>query len=111
MIPRIVPAAVAVAAVFAALTAQAQAPAYYTAMPLTKVEKTRLITRSTLWAQHNGVFVAARAPERDAVLCQLVSREVGGLSSFSVGGKAYDPAQLDRCNGKARPSASGVGAD
>ena len=101
MIRRIASAIVATAAILAAAGVQAQTPAgYYVATPLAKVEKTRLITRSTLWSQQNGAFVAARAPERDTVLCQLVARDVGGLASFSVGGKAYDADQLEKYNGK-----------
>lgn len=102
MIRSIASAIVASAALLAAAGAQAQpSGAYYVATPAAKIEKTHLITRSTPWSQQNGAFVAAKAPERDTVLCQLVARDVGGLSSFSVGGKAYDAAQLEKCNGKA----------
>ena len=108
MIRRLVSSLIAIAAT----GVQAQAPGgYYIATPLAKVEKTRLITRSTLWSQQNGTFVAARAPERDTVLCQLVARNVGGLASFSAGGKAYDAAQLDTCNGKAGVPAQSVAAN
>lgn len=112
MIRRIASAIVATAAILAAAGVQAQTPpSYYVATPLAKVEKTRLITRSTLWSQQNGAFVAARAPERDTVLCQLVARDVGGLASFSVGGKAYDAAQLEKCNGKSALPAQNVAAN
>ena len=112
MIRRLASSIIATAAIIAATGVQAQAPGgYYVATPLAKVEKTRMITRSTLWSQQNGVFVAARAPERDTVLCQLVARNVGGLASFSVGGKAYDAAQLDKCNGKAGLPAQSVAAN
>ena len=95
-------AVVASAALLAAAGVQAQpSGAYYVATPAAKVEKVRLMTRSTPWSMQNGAFVAAKAPERDTVLCQLVARDVGGLTSFSVGGKAYDAAQLDKCNAKA----------
>ncbi|MBW6522845.1 hypothetical protein KZ810_04975 [Sphingomonas sp. RHCKR47] len=112
MIRRIASAIVATAAILAAAGVQAETPTgYYVATPVAKVEKTRLITRSTLWSQQNGAFVAARAPERDTVLCQLVARDVGGLSAFSVGGKAYDDAQLEKCNGKAKLPAQNVAAN
>ena len=35
------------------------------------------------------------------ILCQLVVRDIGPLSAFSAGGKSYDAAQLEKCNGKA----------
>lgn len=112
MIRRIASSIIATAAIIAATGVHAQTPTgYYVATPLAKVEKTKLITRSTLWLQQNGAFVAARAPERDAVLCQLVARNVGGLAAFSVGGKAYDAAQLDKCNGKTGLPASNVAAN
>lgn len=111
MIRRIPSALIATAAIIGATGVQAQVPGYYVATPIAKVEKTRLITRSTLWSQQNGAFVAMRAPERDTVLCQLVARDVGGLSSFVVAGKAYDAAQLDKCNGKAGLAAQSVAAN
>ncbi|WP_019515684.1 CC_3452 family protein [Sphingomonas sp. Mn802worker] len=111
MIRRLAAAAVATAAIIGAAGVQAQVPGYYVATPAVKVAKTRLITRSTLWSQQNGAFVAMRAPERDTVLCQLVARDVGGLSSFVVAGKAYDAAQLDKCNGKSGTPAQSVAAN
>ncbi len=75
---------------------------YYVATPATASTKTSLVTRSTPWRQAGGAFVAQRAPERDMVLCQLVAKDVGQLSGFSVGGKAYDAASLDACNSKAK---------
>ena len=61
-----------------------------------------LVQRSTAWRLQNGTFVAAQAPERPAVLCELVVRQVGELTSFTVGGKAYDTDQLAKCNAKAK---------
>jgi len=89
------------AALLAAAGATAQTAPYYVATPAAETAKTRLMTRDTPWQLRNGAFVAAQAPERDTVLCQLVARNVGGLSAFSVGGKAYDAAQLEQCNAKA----------
>ena len=90
----------------AALLAAAGAPAqtvrgYYVATPAAQSAKTQLMTRSTPWRAVGGTFVAAQAPERDLVLCQLVAKDVGQLSSFSAGGKAFDAATLDKCNAKA----------
>jgi hypothetical protein len=84
-------------------TAAAAAPAdLYVAVPAAKSTKTSFITRSTIWRQQNDGFVAGSAPERPAVLCELVVRQVGGLSSFTVAGKAYDADQLAKCNAKAK---------
>ena len=46
-------------------------------------------------------FAAAKAPERDIVLCQLVAQRVGKLTSFTVGGQALDADTLSKCNAKA----------
>ncbi|KQT34694.1 hypothetical protein ASG29_00575 [Sphingomonas sp. Leaf412] len=100
-----VSAVITSAALLAAAGVQAQTSGYYVATPAAKPAKDRLITRSTAWQLQNGAFVAARAPERDLVLCQLVARDIGALSSFSAGGKAYDAAQLGKCNGKAATTA------
>ncbi|MCU6455947.1 hypothetical protein LPN01_17860 [Sphingomonas sp. A2-49] len=74
----------------------------YAAVPAAPTAKTNFITRSTAWRLQNGTFVAGQAPERPAVLCELVVRQVGALTSFTVAGKAYDADQLARCNAKAK---------
>ena len=74
----------------------------YTAVPAAPTTKTSFITRSTAWRLQNGMFVTGQAPERPAVLCELVVRQVGALSSFTVAGKAYDADQLAKCNAKAK---------
>ncbi len=74
---------------------------YYVATPVVTSAKNTLVTRSTPWRQTGGAFVAARAPERDMVLCQLVAKDLGQLSGFSVGGAAYDATSLEKCNSKA----------
>ncbi len=102
MLRAVISAIVASAATLAAAGVQAQpAGAYYVATPAAAPTKARLITRSTAWHVENGALVAARAPERDAILCQLLARDVGGLTAFSAGGKTFDAAQLGACNAKA----------
>lgn len=102
MLRAITAAIIASAATLAAAGVSAETNAgYYVATPAAQIAKTRLITRSTAWQQQNGAFVAARAPERDTVLCQLVARDIGALSSFSAGGKTFDAAALEKCNAKA----------
>lgn len=95
--------ALAAATLFGSAAATA-APAAnaYVAVPVAKPAKTSFITRSTVWRLQNDAFVAGQAPERPAVLCELVVRQIGGLSSFSVGGKDYDAEQLAKCNAKAK---------
>lgn len=88
-----------------ATAADAQAPVgFYVAVPASPVSKTSLITRNTAWSLRGGSFVAAQAPERAQVLCQLVADRVGGLSSFAVKGEAYDADQLAKCNAHVKPA-------
>ena len=81
--------------------AQPSGPGYYTATPVEAPAKTSMITRDTVWKFRDGAFTAAKAPEREMVLCQLVAQRVGKLQSFSVAGTAFDTAALDQCNAKA----------
>ena len=93
-----------IAAVLAALlipaAASAQAPVYYVATPAVAPAKDKVITRSTLWRARGPIYVAQRAPDRTAVLCRLLAKEAGVLSSFSVDGAPLDPAALAECNAK-----------
>ena len=87
--------------------AHAQTPGgYYVAVPAAPPAKPTLMTRATPWSLQGDAYIAARAPERDAVLCQLVARSAGQLSSFTVGGQAYDAVQLAKCNARAKPNAT-----
>lgn len=91
------------ALLLAPVPAMAQAPAgYYVAVPEAAADKPELMTRDTPWQLRNGAYTAQRAPERDAVLCALVARSAGKLSSFTVAGKAYEPDALAKCNARAK---------
>jgi hypothetical protein len=104
-------AAILVSSTMIAATADAQSSGqtsggYYVATPAAQPAKSTLITRSTAWSLRGTNYVAARAPERDLTLCQMVARKTGELSSFAVAGKAYDADQLAKCNGVAKTSGS-----
>ena len=102
MLRSIASAVIASAALLAASGAPAQTVrGYYVATPAAQSAKTQLMTHATPWRLQGASFVAAQAPERDLVLCQLVAKDVGQLSSFSAGGKAFDADQLAKCNAKA----------
>ena len=91
-------------------TAHAQAATgYYVAVPATAPARATVVTNSTPWVRQGNAYVAARAPERDAVLCDLVARNAGALNSFTVAGRAYDADALAKCNAHAKGGA-GAGA-
>lgn len=87
----------------------ASAAGYYVAVPATTPAKASLVTNSTAWQRQGNAYVANRAPERDAVLCDLVARNTGALSSFTVAGRAYDADALAKCNAHAK-GGTGAGA-
>ena len=92
-------------------TAHAQAPAgYYVAIPAAAPAKSVMVTNSTPWQRSGNAYVAARAPERDTVLCDLVARNTGALASFTVAGRAYDADALAKCNAHAKGGAAAAGA-
>jgi len=96
-------AAVTLSAATLSATGATAAPSdVYAAVPAAAPTKTSFITRSTAWRLQNGTFVAAQAPERPAVLCELVVRQIGALTSFSVGGQPYDAEKLAKCNARAK---------
>ena len=95
--------ALAAAALLTAGAATAQAPmAYYVAVPVAAATKAQLMTHQTPWSLQNGAYLAARAPERDVTVCQLVAKDVGQLKSFEVAGKPLDADTLNKCNSKAK---------
>lgn len=99
-------AAVAAATLSLAPASIAQtARGYYAATPAVAPEKTSLVTRNTLWKCADGVCTAAQATSRDAIVCELVAKEVGALSSFTAKGQAFDAEALAKCNAKARGGA------
>lgn len=99
--------ALAAALVVGAAAAQAQT-GYYVAVPAQQPTRTALVTRETPWTLRGNAYVANRAPERDAALCDAVARSTGALTSFTVTGKAYDADQLAKCNAHAKGGIGGT---
>lgn len=99
---KLVAALALVTAPLLAPIAQAAPADLYVAVPVSPSAKPSVITRSTVWHLRDQAYVAGAAPERPAVLCELIVRQVGALASFAVAGKAYDADQLARCNAKAK---------
>ena len=75
---------------------------YYAATPAAAPSETSLITRNTLWKCGEGVCTAAKSNSRDAIVCELVAKEVGTLSAFRANGTEFDADALAKCNTKAR---------
>jgi len=75
---------------------------YYSATPVTAPAKASIVTRSTVWKCGEGTCVASKATSRDAIMCELVAKEVGTLQSFSANGAAFDADALAKCNSRAK---------
>jgi hypothetical protein len=86
----------------------AQAPAFYVATPAQAPARAQVVTRSTLWHARGSNYLAARGPERPAILCRVLADEIGRLSAFSADGVALDADQLARCNAKVTPEVVAV---
>ena len=110
-LPALAAAIIVASAMVGATAAHAQnqtASSYYVATPAQQPTRTSLITRETPWALKGNAYVAARAPERDATLCDAVARSSGALTSFTVAGQAYDAGQLAKCNAHAKGGSGGA---
>jgi hypothetical protein len=90
------------AALLAAAGVSAQPNGAYVATPAAAPTKPVLMTRDTAWQVRDGAYVASNAPMREMAACQLVARSAGALTGFSANGQAFDAAQLDACNAKAK---------
>ena len=62
----------------------------------------RVMVRGAAFTCANGTCTARSSDSRPLVLCQRLAREVGTLARFSVDGVDMAPAELERCNAKAR---------
>ncbi len=75
---------------------------YYRAVPATQPAKASVITRGTLWKCADGGCSAPRGGSRDAIVCELAVQRMGALTAFHANGAAFDAAQLERCNARAK---------
>jgi len=100
--------AASAAALFAAAGpahAQAANAPFYVATPESAAaDGTRTMTRATGWTYRDGRYLATRAPERAALLCDLLARDVGRLTAFSAGAETFDADDLAKCNRRAKAS-------
>ncbi|WP_315762273.1 CC_3452 family protein [Sphingomonas sp. Y38-1Y] len=90
------------AASLALVATPALAESYYAAVPTNAPAKASIVTRSTIWKCNAGTCAAAKAGSRDAIMCELLVREVGPLQRFAVEGAEFDAAALEKCNARAR---------
>ena len=74
----------------------------YRAEPAKPPAASRLIVKDIVWKCGPAGCVAPRSNSRPAIDCSALAHEIGTLRSFSVEGRALDPAALEKCNARAR---------
>ena len=81
----------------AALAAVPAAAAEYHAKPASPAAG-RIIARDIVWHCAGSACRAASDQSRPVVICQALARRAGRLDGFAVDGRAFDNAELNRCN-------------
>jgi hypothetical protein len=62
----------------------------------------RIIARDISWNCGAAACQGATQESRPAVLCQSLAKRAGRVETFLVDGRAFTPAELDRCNALAK---------
>ena len=83
-------------------TAFAAPGGQYRAEPASPPTASRLIVKDIVWRCGAAGCAAPRGNSRPAIDCSALAHEVGTLRSFTVEGRALDPAALEKCNARAR---------
>ena len=65
----------------------------------------RFIARDITWNCGPAACQGATQESRPAVLCQSLAKRGGRVDSFLVDGRAFAPAELDKCNASAKVAA------
>ena len=85
----------------ALLAAPAGAASY--SAKLTLPTTNRFIARDITWNCGPAACQGATENGRPVVLCQSLAKRAGHVDSFLVDGRAFTPAELERCNASAKP--------
>ncbi len=85
-----------------ALVATSATAGSYSAKPVAAASG-KLITRDIVWNCGPAACQGSTQESRPAVLCQSLAKRAGMIESFLVNGRAFSPAELQRCNAAAKP--------
>jgi hypothetical protein len=75
---------------------------YYRAELSTPPAAERLIVRGTVWKCAADGCVSGPSNHRATIDCSALAKQAGTLRSFTVEGRALAPAELEKCNARAR---------
>ena len=84
-----------------AIAAAPAAAANYSAT-LTAPASGRFIARDITWNCGTAACQGATDESRPLVLCQSLAKRAGRIETFLVDGRAFTPAELERCNASAK---------
>ena len=62
----------------------------------------RFITRDIIWNCGAAACQGATDESRPVVLCESLAKRAGRIDSFIVDGRAFAPAELEKCNSSAK---------
>jgi hypothetical protein len=62
----------------------------------------RIIARDISWSCGSDACQGATQESRPVVLCQGLAKRAGRVDTFLVDGRAFTPAELDKCNASAK---------
>ncbi len=62
----------------------------------------RFIARDITWNCGPDACQGSTDESRPAVLCQSLAKRAGRIESFIANGRAFTPAELDKCNASAK---------
>ena len=62
----------------------------------------RIIARDIVWNCAAGACQGATDESRPAIICQSLTRQAGKVGNFLANGRAFTPAELDKCNAAAK---------
>ena len=74
----------------------------YRAEPAAAPAAALVIVKDVAWKCGAAGCVARQGNSRPAIDCSALAHEIGTLRSFTVGGRAIEPAALEKCNARAR---------
>ena len=80
----------------------------YSANPATTPTASRIIARDISWSCGPDACQGSTQESRPAVLCEGLAKRAGRLTSFVAEGRAFNAAELAKCNLSAKGSAKGV---
>ena len=77
----------------------------YAATPIARAAQGRIIASDISWTCGPDACVGSTEESRPLVLCQGLASRTGRIASFVADGRAFAPAELGRCNARAKGEA------